>query len=239
MVPADLPAYQDAVSRADDVLATGRIAALLIQKGAITGPARPRAGDEAYSMSRLDAIRVVAESIADTDAIVSTTGKISRELFTVKDRPGNFYMQGSMGHAMAIALGIATTAPARTVVVLDGDGAAIMHMGTLSTIGHYAPPRLIHIVLDNEAYGSTGNQATTSSTTAFEKVALACGYRIGLRCTTAAELRDALDIARRGPGPSCILAKVNLEEAAAGPRVTSKYTPQQTRHRFSMFLRES
>jgi len=99
-----------------------------------------------------------------TRPLLELLGVPTRELFAARDLPGNFYMQGSMGHAPAIALGIALERPKRIVFVLDGDGAVLMHMGTLSTIGGCAPPNLVHVTVDNEAYESTGGQRWADGT---------------------------------------------------------------------------
>ena len=120
-----------------------------------------------------------------------TTGYISRELYGLADRPANFYMQGSMGHALALGLGAALARPQRRVVVLDGDGAVLMHLGTCATVGGIAPPNLVHVVLDNGTYESTGGQRTTSSTVDWSALGAAAGYRSAVVCDDAASLRPA------------------------------------------------
>ncbi len=140
-----------------------------------------------------------------------------------------------MGHARAIALGIALSQPKRTVIVIDGDGAALMHMGTMSTVGHYAPRRLVDIVLDNEAHGSTGNQQTTSGTTELARVARDCRYARTSHCTTEAELETALVNALRADGPSFLLVKMNREQGEL-PRITTEHAPEDTARGFRAFL---
>lgn len=180
--------------------------------------------DCAYPLSRRDAVAVVVDAVEPDDAVVSTTGMISRALFAVADRPLNFYMQGSMGHARAIGLGVALSAPDRRVFVIDGDGAALMHLGTMSTVGHYAPRNLIDIVLDNEAHGSTGYQKTTATTTDLASVARACGYRWCASATTERALVEAIERARSTEGPSMIHVKINCVEPATLPRITTKHS---------------
>jgi phosphonopyruvate decarboxylase len=153
--------------------------------------------------------------------VVATTGMTSRELMLARDRGRNFYMAGSMGHAMGIGLGVALGQPERPVVVLDGDGAVLMHMGTLSSIGHLAPANLLHVVLDNEAYGSTGDQPTTSSSTDLAAVALACGYRRAWRCREPRELAGAVSAALGERGPALVVAKIDVRSREAAPRVTA------------------
>ena len=141
-----------------------------------------------------------------------------------------------MGHARAIALGVALSDPSRRVVLLDGDGATLMHMGSLSTVGHYLPPSLIEVVLDNEAHGSTGNQHTTSSTTDLAAVARACNYRNAWFCTSEDDLRKALRDAFDTPGPNLILMKINRNEPEDLPRVTSVHSPDEMARTFRSFL---
>src|SRR5262249_42921790 len=145
-MPRDPIGFAAVLAEADCVIEAGGVAALLIEKDTMTGEMRPIPKLE-RSLSRMDAIRIIAEQIPKNAVVVSTTGMISRELFAAADRPENFYMQGSMGHAMAMGLGVALTAPPGIpVVILDGDGAALMHLGSMATIGERAPKRLLHIV---------------------------------------------------------------------------------------------
>ena len=113
-------------------------------------------------IARYQAIERILSHMRDGDLVVSTTGMISRELFTLDDRPGNFYMIGSMGLASAMGLGLAIQAPNKRVFVLEGDGSALMSLGTLPLIASERPANLVHIILDNEAYESTGGQASIS-----------------------------------------------------------------------------
>ena len=112
-------------------------------------------------MLRIEAIALAAEAAAAQDALlISNIGFPSRELFSVKDRPENFYMLGSMGLASSIGLGLALACAERKVMVLDGDGSVLMNLGTLATIAHHAPENYLLVILDNGCYGSTGSQPT-------------------------------------------------------------------------------
>ncbi len=148
---------------------------------------------------------------------MSTTGLLSRELFGQRGLPGSFYMQGSMGHALAIGPGVALGRPDRTVFVIDGDGAVLMHMGTMSTVGASAPANLVHVTVDNEAYESTGGQPTTSGGTRLDEVARACGYRSVTCCRDRAALESALSAARSRRGPSFVLGQMDLREVLLPP----------------------
>ena len=120
-------------------------------------------------MRRLEAIRQLAAAWTD-ELVVATTGMISRELFVARDRPENFYMCGSMGCALSIGLGVALAQPERKVVVVDGDGAALMSLGSLALARHLRLPNLAHIILDNGTYASTGDQPTCSAAIDFSEI---------------------------------------------------------------------
>lgn len=153
--------------------------------------------------------------------MIATTGHLSRYLFAAGDRPLNFYMQGSMGHASSIATGLSAVRPDLDLLVLDGDGAALMHLGALSGVGHQAGRRFTHVIVDNGSYASTGGQPTTSTSTDFQAIATACGYRTSTTVETAAALIDALDDARRPDGPHCIVVRTRDADAQAPPRAST------------------
>ena len=108
--------------------------------------------------------------------VIATTGFTGRELFAINDRINQLYMVGSMGCASSLGLGLSLARPDLQIVVIDGDGAALMRMGNFATLGSYAGSNLIHIILDNEAHDSTGSQATVSGNVRFDDIAAACGY---------------------------------------------------------------
>ena len=121
--------------------------------------------------------RVSAATAGPGDVVIATTGYTGRELYALADRPNHLYMVGSMGCASALGLGLSRSRPDLRVVVVDGDGAALMRMGNLATIGSYGGSNLLHLVLDNEAHDSTGAQATVTANVDFAAIAAACGYR--------------------------------------------------------------
>lgn len=139
-------------------------------------------------------LAAVQESVRPTDVVVATTGYTGRELYALGDRPGQIYMVGSMGCASSFGLGLALAQPRRRIIVLDGDGAALMRLGALATIGYERPTNLVHVLLDNEVHDSTGGQSTVSHSVDLAAVARACGYPRVLRIATpdalAALLRD-------------------------------------------------
>ncbi|MCH7606805.1 MAG: hypothetical protein IH962_06585, partial [Chloroflexi bacterium] len=106
-------------------------------------------------IDRYKAIEAILQRVGSNDLVLSTTGMISREVFATDDRPGNFYMIGSMGLLSSFGLGLALQFPEKRVYVLEGDGSALMSLGVLPLIAAEGPNNLVHIILDNEAYEST------------------------------------------------------------------------------------
>src|SRR6185295_7203024 len=126
------------------------------------------------------------------ELVVAANGWISHETCAARDRAENFYMLGSMGLASSIGLGLALTQPHRRVVVFDGDGNLLMALGTLAMVAEQQPANFLHIVFDNEVYGSTGGQRSLSAQVALDALALAAGYANVLRVTEAKELDAAV-----------------------------------------------
>ncbi|RUT02765.1 thiamine pyrophosphate enzyme [Dulcicalothrix desertica PCC 7102] len=127
--------------------------------------------------SRNQALKAIVRlTNPEETVIIATTGYTGRELFACFDRANHFYMVGSMGCASSLGLGLSLARPDLKVVVIDGDGAALMRMGNFATIGAYGGANFIHILLDNEVHDSTGAQSTVSAGVSFAKIAEACGY---------------------------------------------------------------
>ena len=181
-------------------------------------------------MKLADALGVVIPLLHD-ELVVHANGFISRESFNLSDRPGNFYMIGSMGLASSIGLGVALNRPERRVVVFDGDGNVLMNMGSLALIGATQPPNLVHIVFDNEAYGSTGNQRTISGQVALEDIARSSGYQHVGKVETPDDLKAAAGEVLGQAGPSFLLTKIepDWQERKIG-RIT--HEPPQIAQRF-------
>ncbi len=175
-------------------------------------------------------------TLPERAAVIATTGKTGRELFTLSDRRQHLYQVGSMGGASGMALGVALTCPDRPVIVLDGDGAALMKLGTLATIGACQPPRLIHILLDNGVHDSTGGQATSAASVDFAAVAVACGYRYGFVADDPDSFHAALTEALRRDGPTLIHARITPGSMTSLGRPTIQ--PHEVARRFRAFLAE-
>jgi sulfopyruvate decarboxylase subunit beta len=165
------------------------------------------------------------------DLLVCCNGMIGRELYTVQDRPSNFYMIGSMGLGLSIGLGLALARPARRVFVLDGDGNVLMGMNALASAGSERPENLYHVVLDNQAHASTGGQRTVSNVVPLEAVATSVGYRSARRADTAAAFEALLREAVASPGPAMVLGVVEGGTIKGIGRV--KETPPELTARFA------
>lgn len=165
-----------------------------------------------YLLTREQALAIIVDELDKRDIIVSTTGKISRELFELRDireeaHTRDFLMVGSMGHSSQIALGIALRKPDNQVFCLDGDGAVLMHMGALAIIGQIAPMNLKHILLNNGAHDSVGGQPTAGLDVDFVALARATGYKRCIKATTAQEIQSSVRCIRQEEGP-CFLEVV-------------------------------
>jgi phosphonopyruvate decarboxylase len=194
--------------------------------------------DDSSTGPRPSRLAVLERFLAMTDdatAVVATTGKCGRELFTLADRAQHLYQVGSMGGASAMGLGVALNTD-KTVVVLDGDGALLMKMGNLATIGAYGPGNLVHIVLDNGVHDSTGGQATVSASVDFAAVALACGYRYAAHCQTLEGFGHALQEALAHPKPALLHVRITPGSMSKLGRPT--IGPSDVARRFKAFLTE-
>ena len=220
--------------------------ALVMEKGAVAEEAldqpplahRPRGNFEERRRggtppTRYAALGRLLQVVPDNAALIATTGKCGRELFTLADRPQQLYQVGSMGCASAMALGVALNVE-RPVVVLDGDGAALMKLGSLATIGAEAPGNLIHVLLDNAVHDSTGGQATVSPNVDFAQVALACGYARSSAADDLAGFGEAVAAALAAPGPHLIHLRMAPGSIDQLGRPTVK--PAEVARRFRDFL---
>lgn len=184
-------------------------------------------------MKRSDAIAMISNASSDK-FIVAATGMISRELHASGDRLNNFYMLGSMGLNSSIGLGVAINCPQQTVIILDGDGSLLMNLGTLALIGEYAPQNIIHIVLDNGVYASTGGQPTISGNLDFEGLATSAGYRYVSSCSVPEDLLDELNCLDKHPRPIFLRIIVEPENQPGIGRVAIE--PPEIKTRFMKAL---
>jgi thiamine pyrophosphate-dependent acetolactate synthase large subunit-like protein len=181
-------------------------------------------------MTRHEALEAILTRLNHQDLALCTTGMISREAFNIRDRPQNFYMIGSMGLLTSLGLGLALQSPAQRIWVIEGDGSALMSLGTFPLIATYRPSNLIHVVLDNETYESTGGQPTISGTVDLAALARAAGYASVWRVSDRVSLENALQGVMDGVTLTFILAKVTGRAAESLGRVS--LTPEELKQRF-------
>ena len=181
-------------------------------------------------IDRYEAIQAILRKVDDNDLVVSTTGMISREVFFTDDRSANFYMIGSMGLLSSFGLGLALQSPSQRVYVLEGDGSALMSLGSLALIATEQPKNLVHIILDNEAYESTGSQPSISSKIDLAEIGKSCGYPHVARVDDGEGLEGVLVDIDTSAGPHLILIKVGIAPVKGIPRVT--HIPTEIRDRF-------
>ena len=208
------------------VLAEGKDVAFVIRKGALTdAPEVKYANDN--SMTREEIIRHITDYSGE-DPIVSTTGKASRELFEIRVAKGqshkyDFLTVGSMGHCSSIALGIAVNKPDRTIWCIDGDGAVLMHMGSMAVMGANKPDNLIHVVINNGAHETVGGMPTVAEDTDLVSIAKSCGYPYAVSVDNYSDLDRELEAAKQRKELTLIEAKcaIGAREDLGRPTTTA------------------
>ncbi|MBR5935377.1 MAG: phosphonopyruvate decarboxylase [Bacteroidaceae bacterium] len=195
------------------------------------------------TLSREEAIQTAASALGPKDIIVSTTGMISRELFEARTAWGqgherDFLTVGSMGHASQIALGIALEKPDRNVWCFDGDGATIMHMGSLAIVASKKPANYIHVVFNNGAHDSVGGQPTVGLKIDLPAVAKAVGYAAAFSVSTKEELNSQLSMlnSQLKAGPVFLEIKVKKGNRKDLGRPTT--TPIENKQALMQFLKD-
>jgi phosphonopyruvate decarboxylase len=214
--------------------------ALIVQKGLFEDYNPRNAVSVDGTMSREEALEIVVRYTAGDAIYVSTTGMASRELYEIRERNGeghekDFLTVGSMGHASQIALGIALSKKDRQVICLDGDGAALMHLGGMAVIGTIKPENYVHIILNNGAHDSVGGQPTAGREVDLAGAALCFGYRKSVRVTDQEQLIAALKA--DGPGPRCI--EVQVKRGNRKDLGRPKSTPVENKQAFMQYLKEA
>lgn len=223
----------------NDCRRTGQPHAIVIKKGTFGSYQLKAKVDNNNPICREDAMKCIVNTIPRNSIIVSTTGKLSRELYEYRDfkeqsHESDFLTVGSMGHSSSIALGIALAKPDRNVFCFDGDGAFLMHMGAISNIGHLAPHNLIHIIFNNGAHESVGGQPTMGYDIDIPTIAKACGYHKAEKATTKEEIECSLKNALESGGPVLIEVSVGIKSREDLGR--PKSTPIENKIAFMNFL---
>ena len=225
----------------NSIKATGEAFALVIEKDTFGTYTLQHVQDNNLPMTREDAIQTIAASIEANDVIVSTTGMISRELFEYRSAMSegherDFLTVGSMGHASQIALGIALEKPERRIWCFDGDGACIMHMGSMAVVASLAPQNLVHVVFNNGAHDSVGGQPTVGLQIDFPGVAKSVNYKNVFSTSSKDALRQSLKDIAGMEGPIFLEVKVKKGNRKDLGRPTT--TPIQNKDALMAFLKQ-
>ena len=220
---------------------TGEVYALVIEKDTFEDYKLQSVEKNDLTMSREEAIQTVAAALGEKDVIVSTTGMISRELFEYRTQKGegherDFLTVGSMGHASQIALGIAMEKDDRKVWCFDGDGATIMHMGSMAIVASKSPANYVHVVFNNGAHDSVGGQPTVGLKIDLPAIAKAVGYRDALTADSKESLAAALEKLKGMEGPVLLEIKVKKGNRKDLGRPTT--TPIENKNALMEFLRK-
>ncbi len=185
-------------------------------------------------MTSQEAIKIFF-SFIQSEAVVCATGYISRSAQQAKNRPENFYMIGSMGLVSSVTLGAALCRPDKKWIALDGDGAVLMNLGTLATVGALKPANFFHVVIDNGGYESTGQQASHAREVALDRIALSAGYLAAGCADNEASLKQKMAVFLASKGPVFLRIKVLSDSVAPAPRIEA--TPEAITQNFMEALR--
>ncbi len=220
---------------------TNEVYALVVEKNTFDTYTLQNKVENALTLSREEAIQTVAAALGPKDCIVSTTGMISRELFEYRTAMGqsherDFLTVGSMGHASQIALGIALEKPDRHVWCFDGDGAVIMHMGSMAITASKAPVNFIHVLFNNGAHDSVGGQPTVGLDIDVPAIAKAVGYKHAFSVDSAGGLQEILRSPEILEGPTLIQVCVRKGNRKDLGRPTT--TPIENKNALMHFLSE-
>lgn len=213
--------------------------ALLVEKDTFTEYAYDVRSLKNYPLSREQAIKIVAESLTNSDIVIASIGKISRELFEYRNEKHQSHdkdllIVGGMGHASSIALGIAQQKLDRKVYCLDGDGSVLMHMGSLATIGTKNPKNFVHIIFNNGLHDSVGGQPTVGFEVDLLAIAKACGYTHVFSAHESTDIKQTLGSVSKLAGPIMIEVRVHAGSRQNLTRPT--IVPQDNKQAFMTFL---
>lgn len=230
---------EDKMSQFKPLLDQGKSVAFVIKKGGISYNEKV-----VYRNNNTTLREEIIHNITKTskeDIIVSTTGKTSRELFEIREKNSqshkyDFLTVGSMGHSSSIALGVALNKPNTRVWCIDGDGAALMHMGSMAVIGAKSPSNYVHVLINNEAHESVGGQPTISNSINLCQIALGCGYKYSYHAENLNDLDDILSKIEGKQGP--IFIEVYSAIGSRGDLGRPTKTPIENKTSIMEYLRE-
>lgn len=215
--------------------------AIIVKKGIFEPYNLTIESETSNNLSREEALRIIVGHLSSQDIIVSTTGKLSRELFEYREElkqnhNRDFLTVGSMGHCSQIALAIAISKPTRDVYCFDGDGAVIMHMGSLAIIGSQKPENFKHIIFNNGAHDSVGGQLTVGLQVDIPLIAKACGYNLTFKAESKKEIIEKINLLKTVRGPS--LLEIKIRKGARHNLGRPTISPKENKKAFMDFIRK-
>lgn len=227
-----------ALARFEELFKMGKQAAIVVKKGALEFDKKIKFKND-NTMLREDIIKHIA-AVTGEDVIVSTTGKASRELFEIREAQAthhgrDFLTVGSMGHSSSIALGIAQVKTDRKIWIVDGDGAALMHLGSMATLGAKAPCNIVHVVINNGSHETVGGLPTVAEKIDLVAIAKGCGYPNAVSVDSFEALDVELGNAKARNELSFIEVKCAIGARADLGRPTT--TAKQNKESFMEFLK--
>ncbi|MFB6341511.1 phosphonopyruvate decarboxylase [Saccharicrinis sp. FJH62] len=213
--------------------------AIVVKKG-VFQPYKSAYSNDPFEMTREEAIHEVLKYISPSSLVVSTTGKLSRELyehryFNHQSSKGDFLTVGSMGHASQIAMGIALNTD-KTVYCLDGDGAAIMHMGAFAITGNSKAQNYIHVLFNNGSHESVGGQPTVGFKINFQQIAEACGYKQTFKVSNKKDIKMIFSVIEKNKGP--VFVEIMISKGSKSGLMRPKNSPRENKIGFIHKLRE-
>lgn len=237
ILPADWSQAEKVLEQAMETIRTTSAPFALLVRENTFGSHKLQCETDAVTngLSREEAIAFVAERLPEESVVISTTGKISRELYELRERQDqgharDFLVVGAMGHTSQIALGVAIGQPEKPVFCFDGDGSLLMHMGSLATAGVSGCGNFHHLVFNNYAHESVGGQPTVAGKLDIPAIARACGYRAAYKASTPQELKAMLDMVLAEDGP--VLLEVLVEKGARADLGRPKEKPLENKRLF-------
>ena len=226
--------FEGMLAQCAPLLKAGQSVVWLVHQGAFVGEEKI-SFPSAWHLTREEALRELLSASTDSDIFVSTTGKTSREVFELRnalhqDHAHDFLTVGSMGHANMIALGIAKAKPERTVWCLNGDGAALMHMGGLVVEVKERATNLIHVLLNNAAHESVGGMPVATGNLRFAPLARAAGYECCFTAESAADIQSQLAEVREAAKNRLVFWEILLSQGSRTDLGRPTQTPQENLH---------
>lgn len=221
------------------LLDQGKSVAFVVKKGGLDYDEKIEYKND-NPVLREEIISTIIDAAKD-DIIISTTGKTSRELFEIREKNQqshkyDFLTVGCMGHSSSIALEVALNKPNTRIWCIDGDGANLMHMGSMALIGSKSPKNYIHVIINNGAHESVGGQPTVGNNINFEQIALGCGYKVSYHAKSIKELNTILNTIDKKEGPILIEVKSAIGSRDNLGRPTT--TPIENKIAFMDYLKE-